>query len=104
MERARRDERIAAAILPIKRMWRQAFVDLLTEGVNDGAYRPDMDPEACATIMISSLIGFCRTRHKDPANYDALVAELQRTIRNPNADAGGMSKAIGPVRQPSEQT
>lgn len=83
IERARRDERIAAAILPMKRNWRQMLVALLTQGVAEGVYRPDLDPEACATMLMSSLIGFCRTAHKDPQIYDALVAELQRAIRNP---------------------
>ncbi len=85
MERARRDERIAAAILPMKRKWREIVVDLLAEGVREGAFRPDIDPDACATMLIASLIGFCRTRHKDPAAYERLVAELQRAIRNPHA-------------------
>ncbi len=83
MERARRDERIAAAITPLKHQWRQSIVDLLTEGVREGAYRSDLDPEACATMIISSMIGFCRTRHRDADFYSRLVAELQRAIRNP---------------------
>ncbi len=86
MERARRDERIAEAILPLKRSWRQMLVDLLTQGVRDGAYRQDLDPEACATMLMSTMIGFCRNRHKDPASYERLVAELQRAIRNPLRD------------------
>lgn len=85
MERARRDERIAAAIRPMKGTWRQMLVALLTEGVAEGAYRADLDPDACATMVMSSLIGFCRTAYKDPKVYDALVAELQRAIRNPSA-------------------
>lgn len=84
MERARRDDRIAAAILPMKRKWRQMLIDMLTEGVRDGAYRPDMDADACATILMSSMIGFCRSRLKDPGAYERLVAELQRAIRNPD--------------------
>jgi AcrR family transcriptional regulator len=83
MERARRDERIAEAILPMKRRWRQILVDMLSEGVRDGVYRPDMDPEACATLLMSAMIGFCRSPHKYPDAFDRLVAELQRAIRNP---------------------
>jgi AcrR family transcriptional regulator len=83
MERARRDERIAEAILPLKRAWRQMLVDMLTEGVRDGDYRQDMDPDACATLVMSTMIGFCRNRHKDAASYERLVAELQRAIANP---------------------
>lgn len=83
MERARRDERVAAAIGPMKRKWREILMDILAEGVRDGAYRADIDPEPCAGMLISALIGFCRGRYKDPAAYERLVAELQRAIRNP---------------------
>lgn len=84
MERARRDERIAAAILPLKHRWRQTLVDLLTEGIEAGAFRQDMDADAAATMIISSMIGFCRNRAKDPDSYERLAAELQRAILNPN--------------------
>jgi AcrR family transcriptional regulator len=87
MERARRDERIAAAILPLKQKWRRIVVDLLTEGVREGAYRSDVDPEPAATMLIGALIGFCRSKNRDPDAFDRLVAELQRAIRNPNRDA-----------------
>ena len=89
MERGRRDERIAAAIQPMKHRWRKILADLLTEGVRDGIYRPDLDPEAFATVMIASMIGFCRNPNKDADRFDRLVAELKRAIRNPalSADA-----------------
>ena len=85
MERARRDERIAEAILPIKKKWRQMLVDLLSEGVTEGAYRQDLDPDAFATVLMSTMIGFCRNRHKDAAAYDRLIAEIKRAIRNPSS-------------------
>lgn len=83
IERARRDERIAEAILPLKKKWRQMLVDMLSEGVTEGAYRRDLDPDAFATILMSTMIGFCRNRHKDPGSYERLVAEIKRAIRNP---------------------
>ena len=85
MERARRDDRIAAAILPLKQKWRQIVVDLLTEGVREGIYRPDIDADAAATMLIGSLVGFCRNKNFDPERFDRLVAELKRSIRNPNS-------------------
>jgi len=45
IERARRDETIAAAILPMKRHWREMIVGLLKEGVDAEVYRPDIDPK-----------------------------------------------------------
>jgi len=105
MERARRDERIAAAILPMKHRWRQILASLLTEGVSDGAYRADIDPEAFAVIMISSFIGFCRDPRKDEARFDRLVGELQRAIRNPaHHPDTGLSNSTGTPRHAHAKT
>jgi AcrR family transcriptional regulator len=87
MERARRDERIGAAIFPLKHRWRETLVELLRDGVTDGAFRPDIDPDAAASMIMSSMIGFCRSRIKDVGSYERLAAELQRAIRNPNSSA-----------------
>ncbi len=87
LERGRRDETIAAAIRPMKYHWRQMLVSLLTQGVSDGVYRPDMDAEAVAMIMISSFVGFCRSPDRDQARFDRMVEELRRSIRNPALDA-----------------
>ncbi len=95
IERGRRDERIAAAILPMKRRWKQIIADLLSEGVSEGVYRPDLDPQAFAKIMMASFIGFCRNPSNDAAAFDGLIAELQRAIRNP---AGDLSKQGKPAR------
>lgn len=102
IERARRDEVIAAAILPMKRHWRQLLVDLLTEGVRDGAYRPDIDPEAFATIIMTACIGFCRSASKSSDALDRLVAELQRAMANPKCAEGGAETSNGarPARHP----
>jgi AcrR family transcriptional regulator len=88
MERARRDERIGAAIFPLKHRWRETLVELLRDGVTDGAFRPDIDPDAAASMIMSSMIGFCRSRIKDVDSYERLAAELQRAIRNPNGPPG----------------
>jgi AcrR family transcriptional regulator len=88
MERARRDEKIAGAIRPLQRKWREIVTDLLSEGVSDGVYRPDMDPEFAAIMIIGAMVGFSRTRQGDLEGFDQLVAELQRAIRNPALDAG----------------
>ncbi|MEQ1769306.1 MAG: TetR/AcrR family transcriptional regulator [Devosia sp.] len=100
MERGRRDERIAQAILPMKHRWRKILADLLTEGVSNGIYRPDIDPEAFASIMIASFIGFCRNPEKSTDRLERLVSELQRAIANPAAPVGrDLSKSPSPARQ-----
>lgn len=105
MERGRRDERIAAAILPMKRRWRQILADLLTQGVTEGVYRPDLDPEAFASIMMASFIGFCRNPQKSPEAFERLVAELGRAMRNPAADrAADLSNSSVPARHRGGKT
>ena len=88
MERARRDEKIAGAIRPLQRKWREIVSDLLSEGVSDGVYRPDMDPQSAAIMIIGAMVGFSRTRPGDLEGFDRLVAELQRAIRNSALTAG----------------
>ena len=85
MERARRDDRIAASILPMKRRWREMVQTLLTEGVRDGVYRPDLDAESAAVMVIGAMVSFCRERRTDFDAYERLVAELKRAIRNPTS-------------------
>jgi AcrR family transcriptional regulator len=85
MERARRDERIAACIVPMKRRWREMVQSLLTEGVREGVYRPDLDPESASIMLIGAMVSFCRERRTDFDAYERLVAELKRAIRNPNS-------------------
>jgi hypothetical protein len=104
MERGRRDERIAEAILPVKKKWRQILVELLSQGVSEGAYRQDLDPDAFATILMSTMIGFCRNRHKDTAAYERLVAEIKRSIQNSAPDQSPvLSKSSRASRQQSDK-
>jgi AcrR family transcriptional regulator len=105
MERGRRDERIAEAILPMKRRWRQILADLLSEGVKDGVYRSDIDPEAFASIMMSSFIGFCRNPQKTEQTLGRLVGELKRAIANPAHDLNAdLSNSTGTPRHPGTNT
>ena len=103
IERARRDETIAAAILPMKRYWREMIVGLLKEGVIAKVYRPDIDAEAFATVLMSTFIGFCRTAYRTPEALDRLIAELRRAIRNPARPISGETnhppKAAAPKRR-----
>lgn len=99
MERGRRDERIAEAIQPMTRRWRSILSDLLTEGVSDGVFRPDIDPDAFASVMISCFIGFCRNPHKSAETLERLIAELKRAIRHPAlGPADHLSKSAPPAR------
>ena len=103
IERGRRDKVIEAAIMPMKRHWRQMLVDLLTEGVSDGVYRPDMDPQAFAGVLMSAFIGFCRAPNKSSDALDRLVAELQRAMRNPALPNADLSNDATLARHPTDQ-
>jgi AcrR family transcriptional regulator len=83
IERARRDARIAEAILPMKHHWRQMLQSMLSEGVTDGDYRSDLDTEMFALIIMAAFIGFCRNPKNGPPEVDRMIAELQRAIVNP---------------------
>lgn len=98
IERARRDARIAEAIVPMKHYWKEVLAGLLSEGVANGDYRADLDPETFALVMMASFIGFCRNPRNGEAELDALVAELKRAIRNPDrpAAAGLSNHAASP--------
>lgn len=93
MERGRRDPRIAEAILPMKRKWREILRDLLTEGVSAGLYRADLDTDAFATIMIASFIGFCRNPRNGPESFDRMVGELRRAMLARPASSPSVSPA-----------
>ena len=56
-------------------------------------------PEAFATVLMSTFIGFCRSANKTPEALDRLVAELQRAIRNPgHRPVTELSKAAPALR------
>lgn len=93
IERARRDEVIAAAILPMKRTWRGMLVDMLTKGVSDGDYRSDLDPDAFATILMSTFIGFCRSATKTPEAFERLITELNRALGRTGREAARTEKS-----------
>lgn len=94
IERARRDPRIADAILPMKQKWHAMLVALLSEGVSAGLYRDDLDPEAFARIMIATFIGFCRNPKNGPEAFERLVAELWRAmLRQPHPELSNSAAA-----------
>ena len=83
MERARRDETIRAAILPVQIKWRAIVAKVFALGVADGSFRADLDPDAAANMVIGTLINFCRGPDTSSENYDRLCAELRRAVYNP---------------------
>jgi AcrR family transcriptional regulator len=82
MERARRDTLIHAAMQPILRKWHQLVAAILTDGLADGSFRPDLDPEAGASMILGAMAGFARGPDTSPTYFERLCAELRRAVRN----------------------
>lgn len=81
MERARRDEVIHAAMRPILHNWYQMVAAIFADGVADGTFRADLDPEAAASMVIGALVGFGRSPDTSPQYFERLCAELRRAVR-----------------------
>ena len=82
MERARRDAVIHTAIQPILIRWHELVGDILRDGVADGTFRSDLDPEAAASMVIGAFTGFSRGPDTAPPYFERLCAELRRAVRN----------------------
>jgi len=80
VERARRDAAIAEIILPMHQFWRGQFAEIFRLGLADGSFRPDLDPEAAATIATGALSDCWRRPDTTPQLLDAAFAELERSF------------------------
>jgi len=83
--RAPRDADVQAETEPMQAYWHGQFVSVLEAGVADGSFRADLDPVAAASMIICALTGARRLPDKSFAHFDALCAEILRSMRNPNA-------------------
>jgi len=83
VERSRRDPVVKAAMAPLQGHWHDMVADIFAAGRDEGSFRPDIDPEAAATIFIGALIAFCRSGNRSDDSYQRLCAELRRFARNP---------------------
>jgi hypothetical protein len=79
VERARRDERVAAVIRPMQAFWHGQMAEIFQLGRQDGSFRADIDPEAAASMVIGAMIGATR-RETDIAFFDRVAAELERSL------------------------
>lgn len=82
MERARRDTVIHAAMQPILLKWHELVAAILADGVADGSFRPDLDPEAASSMILGAMTGFGRGPDTSPQYFERLCAELRRAVRS----------------------
>ena len=80
VERSRRDEAIAEIMRPLHRFWRDQFAEIFRLGLEDGSFRPDLDPEAAAMITTGALSDCWRQSTTPLSRLDPLCAELERAF------------------------
>lgn len=87
-DRARRDEKVAAVIRPMQLGWRDHIAAILAAGRDDGSLRPDLDPEAAATMIIGAMIN-ARRHDRDIAFLDRVTAQIERALTRAGGSGGG---------------
>lgn len=88
-ERGRRDPAIGDIIMPIYDYWRREFVEIFAEGVADGSFRPDTDPNGAALITTGALSDRWRAWTDFRDSLPAVIAELERAfVLSPNISRG----------------
>jgi AcrR family transcriptional regulator len=78
--RARHDATIAHYIDPMRSYWRQQIVDILKDGVADGSFRADLDPEAACYMVIGTMVATSMYRLEDEAAIAAAKNALINSI------------------------
>ncbi len=82
VERARRDEAVAAIVLPLRAFWAQQFAEIFALGAADGSFRANIDPDAAALLATGSLSECWRQATRSAPHLDRLIAELERCFVN----------------------
>lgn len=78
-ERAKRDPSVAAEVAPMQAYWRRQLAEILDAGSREGEFRPDIDPEAAAAMVIGAMVGASRA-DKSLQLLDRVCAELLRAL------------------------
>jgi len=79
-ERAKRDEAVAAEMQPMQRYWHRQIAEIIAAGRDRGQFRPDVDPEAAAVMVIGTMIATRRHSQTSLDLFDRACAELLRSL------------------------
>jgi AcrR family transcriptional regulator len=82
--RARRDQAIANIMDPLLEHFRGGLEKLVRDGVKDGSWRSDLDPEDAARVLMLAFMGTA-TAPISAKNLDGVFAELERWLIAPAA-------------------
>jgi AcrR family transcriptional regulator len=78
--RARHDPAIARYIDPMRGYWRQQITDILKQGIADGSFRADVDPEGACYMVIGTMIAMSIYRLDDEASTNAAKTALVNSL------------------------
>jgi AcrR family transcriptional regulator len=89
IERSRRDPAVRAAMGPMQGKWKSIIQKILEDGVAEGQFRPDLDPEAGAQMVFGALTGFARSLDRNQEGFARLALELERALLHPSLKTRG---------------
>lgn len=75
--RALRDPALARILKKQNQEWRRQLVELFMIGVEEGVFRAGLDPDACATLLMSFLWGASPILGADIRAFDRACVELE---------------------------
>lgn len=80
--RARHDPGIEAVMAPLRRFWYEQIRALLARGIAECAFRPDLDPEAGAHLVIGTLTALndCPDFDTNRTLLTAISEEIMRAV------------------------
>ncbi len=83
--RERRDEAVHAVMERMRTQWRHHFADILRDGRATGDFRPDLDPDNAALMIISALVGVRSHGKQTRDEFHAFLDEIVRAVVSPAA-------------------
>ncbi|TGG90245.1 TetR/AcrR family transcriptional regulator [Natronospirillum operosum] len=77
---SRRHDVIVQMLEPLLAAWRGGIAEFLAEGVRDGTFRSDLDPDAGADFLVSTIWGASALFSTDVTAVERICAEIERSF------------------------
>lgn len=88
-ERERRDDLVCGVFTEMRTHWRNTIANIFSDGIKDGSFRAELDPEEAAKIFISALIGAAKRAELGEADTTKYFNQLERLFVPDRALASG---------------